>query len=70
MRESTYTVVIGALVKKDDNDKKYRSSLESMKKKSEKYRQSIRNNIMDIEEELKAAEEFRVSITEGFIRGK
>ena len=33
MREGEYTVVIGAVVKKDDNDKRYRSSLENMKKK-------------------------------------
>ena len=70
MREGEYTVVLGALVKKDDNDKKYRSTLENMKKKSESYRRAIRDGKLDIEEELKIAEEFRGKVAADVKKGK
>ena len=70
MREGEYTVVLGAMVKKDDNDKKYRSSLENMKKKSERYRQAIREGRLDMEAELAIAQEFRDSISDGVRRGR
>ena len=69
MREGEYTVVIGAVVKKDDNDKRYRSSLENMKKKSELYRRAVREGLLNMEEELERAQEFRVSISDGVRRG-
>ena len=68
MRESNYVVVIGALVKKDDNDKRYRSGLESMKKKSQGYRQSIRNGRLDMALELATAQSYRESITSGILK--
>ena len=65
MREGEYTVVIGAVVKKDDNDKRYRSSLENMKKKSELYRRAVREGLLDMDDELARAQEFRDSLTDG-----
>lgn len=70
MRESIYTVVIGACVKKDDNDIRYREGVENMKKQSEKYRQAIRAGILDMEEELAIADQFREELTSGLRRGK
>lgn len=70
MREGEYTVVLGALVKKDDNDKKYRSTLENMKKQSERYRQAIRSGKTDMDLELALAQEIRESFSQGVRRGK
>lgn len=69
MRENEYTVVIGALVKKDDNALKIRSSLENMKKQSEKYRQAIRNGKLDMDKELKESGEFMESLSVGVKKG-
>jgi len=68
MREGEYTVVIGACVKKDDNDLRYRSSLENMKKKSAKYRQNVQNGKLDMEQELKESKELVESLTAGYAK--
>ena len=52
MREKDYTIVIGALVKKDDNSLHYKDTLLNMKMKSEQYRMMIRNGTIDIDKEL------------------
>jgi len=65
MRECDYTVIIGACVKKDDNDLRYRSSLENMKKKSERYRRAIQDGKLDMEEEVRIASELIESLRVG-----
>ena len=70
MREGEYTVIIGACVKKDDKNLRYRSSLENMKKKSEEYRQDIRNGKLDMEAELKESSDIIESLRNGVKRGK
>jgi len=70
MREGEYTVILGALVKKVDNDKKYTSTLENMKKQSEQYRQAIRSGKLDMEQELASAQEIKESFSQGVRRGK
>lgn len=70
MREDEYVVVIGACVKKDDNDIRYREGIENMKKQSEKYRQAIRSGKMDMEKEMAVAQEYLEQLFQGKKRGK
>ncbi len=58
MREKEYTVVIGAVIKKDDNGLYYQSSLLNMKSKSEYYRNMIRNGTLDFQKELEYSREY------------
>ena len=69
MREGEYTVVIGACVKKDDNDLKYRDGLSNMKKQSENYRLQVRNGKLDMEEELRISSEFKDELMASLNRG-
>jgi hypothetical protein len=69
MREGEYTIVIGALVKKDDNALRYRSSLENMRKQSERYRRAIQDGKLDMDEELKRSSEIIESLTSGLKKG-
>ena len=62
MREKGYTIVIGALVKKDDNDSRYRDSVINMRTKSEEFRYRVRNGLIDIEQELLASNEIIESL--------
>ena len=70
MRESGYTVVIGAGIKKDDNSLKYRESLANMKRKSEDYRRKIRNGTLNFEEELQYGSKYRQELLNSVGRGK
>ena len=70
MRENEYVVVIGACVKKDDNDLRYRDGVENMKKQSEKYRQAIRNGKLDMEKEMADAQEYLDQLFQDKKRGK
>ena len=69
MREKEYTVVIGACVKKDDNDIRYRDGLANLKKQSEPYRNAIRDGKLDMKKELESAQEYMASLQETLGRG-
>lgn len=58
MREGEFTVIVGALVKKDDNDLKFRDAIVNMRKQSEFYRQDLREGSLDVQEELSVSEKF------------
>ncbi len=69
MREKEYTVIIGACVKKDDNDIRYRDGLANLKKQSELYRSAIKDGKLDMEKELEMAQEYMTSLQETLGRG-
>ena len=69
MREGEYTIIIGACVKKDDNDLRYRDGIANMKKQSENYRLQVRNGKLDMEEELRISSEFKDELMSSLNRG-
>lgn len=70
MREKDYTIVIGAHVKKSDNDTKYQNALLNMRNKSEVYRNKVREGTLDFEEELEYSKQYLEQLVSSVGKGK
>ncbi len=70
MREKDYTVVIGALIKKDDKSTLYKDALLNMKNKSEIYRKMIRNGTLDFDKELEYSRDYFNRLVDSVKMGK